>query len=335
MRSGKHIVALGVSVVLVAIGGNGRALAQGAEQQMPKSKILDVPAAVLRTMADIKNDQLKAAPLAPAGGIPFRPGMDAAAYEAEKAAALSRGASSGRSAAPVQAPGPLAVVAEMNCDGANQTGSGNWYPPDADSAVGLTQLVQVSNTNITIWDKTAVGSTGCPDPLTNPLFSSDLNSFFGYVGPGATTLFDPRVVHDDVYGRWIVAADAFPDSAGAQLQFIAASTTEDAIGPYLVVALNTRSLTCPTCFWDYPQLGLDEDSIMLTANIFNPGYVDSRWLFLNKARLYAGIGGAFGCFFFGFGTGTPSWAPPKAMDLNPITYMIEAPPSGAALSLIA
>jgi hypothetical protein len=194
--------------------------------------------------------------------------------------------------------------------------------------------VQVTNTNISVWDKTPLGVTGCPDPLTNPLFTSDLNSFFGYVGPGSTTLFDPRVVHDDVYGRWVVTADAFPDSNGAQLQFIAVSTTEDATGAYLVTNFNTRAFTCPTCFWDFPQLGFDEDSVILTANIFNPGYVDSRWVFLNKARLYAGIGGSFGCFFFNFGTSTPSWAPPKAMDLNPITYMIEAPPSGAAVFLI-
>src|SRR5262249_783746 len=113
---------------------------------------------------------------------------------------------------------------------------------------------------------------------------------------------------------------------GAQFQFIAVSVGEDAAaGPYNIFAFNTRVITCATCFWDYPQAGMDVGAIILTANIFNPGFVFSRWLILNKMHLYD-ISDFPACFFFGGETSLPSWAPPKVIDLSNTTYMIEGRP---------
>ena len=49
-------------------------------------------------------------------------------------------------------------------------------------------------------------------------------------------------------------------------------------------------------FWDYPQIGYDEDAVILTANKFNPGYIGSTVVWLPKHRMYAGLGFSF-CFF--------------------------------------
>jgi hypothetical protein len=135
------------------------------------------------------------------------------------------------------------------------------------------------------------------------------------------------VVFDTVYGRWIVAAESFTSGTPAtQRQFVATSVTADATGAFRILNLNATSLAGGgTNFWDYPMVGYDEDSIMISANIFNPGYVGSRVLFLNKARLYLGLGGPVGCIFSGgvFNSGTIGV--PIVLDLNNETFTAQTP----------
>jgi hypothetical protein len=48
------------------------------------------------------------------------------------------------------------------------------------------------------------------------LKSVTLATFFSYT---VETLFDPRVVYDQTWQRWIVTADAFPESTTVQRLF--------------------------------------------------------------------------------------------------------------------
>ena len=88
-------------------------------------------------------------------------------------------------------------------------------PPDTHGAVGTTHFVQVTNSHIDMWTR--------QNTATLPLAKSvTLATFFGYT---TETLFDPRVVYDSTWNRWIVTADAFAESSTVQRFFIAVSTS--------------------------------------------------------------------------------------------------------------
>ena len=98
-----------------------------------------------------------------------------------------------------------------------------------------------------------------------PLVQSEtLATFFGYA---AEPLFDPRVVYDSTWNRWIVTAVASQESSTVQRLFIAVSTTADPTGSFFMYNLNVTFFTGD--FFDFPQLGMDQDAVLFTANIFN------------------------------------------------------------------
>src|SRR4029079_222217 len=91
-----------------------------------------------------------------------------------------------------------------------------------------------------------------------------LATFFGYT---TEALFDPRVAYDSTWNRWIVTAIAVQESSTVQRLFIAVSTTADPTGSFFTYNLNVTFFTGD--FYDFPQLGMDQDAILFTANIFN------------------------------------------------------------------
>jgi hypothetical protein len=159
------------------------------------------------------------------------------------------------------------------------------------------------NARITVYD------TSC-----NQLMDSDLNSFFGYFNQPFT---DPRVIHDDTYNRFVVIAFAFPEPSGAQFQFIAVSVTDDALGPWYIFSFDTAPITS-FGLWDFDQLGMDDQAIIITANVFGTPGLASILVFLNKQHLYYGMG-VSGCLFQDTNY---NWAPPKVLDLARITWLV-------------
>jgi hypothetical protein len=188
-------------------------------------------------------------------------------------------------------------------------------PPDTHGAVGPQEFVEVTNMHIDIFQRAD------PTQLTH----ISLAAFFGY---STQALFDPRAVYDSDWNRWIITADAFPESATVQYQFIAVSTTPSATGSFLVYAVNVALNSGD--FWDYPQLGMDQDSIVITANIFDASgnFKGADMFAVAKARLYNGLGFSVPVF-----TGLEATlAPPIVLDQNGNTFLIAAP-GGNALKL--
>ena len=285
-------------------------------QEAPESQTAFVSEATVRTGAEMLVANATRASL-PIRVIPFLPTMDPSAYAAAKAAAEAALSAAHRPAL-TQAPAPLAppTLKDVNCDGVDQANAGGLFPPDADGAVGAIQFVQIVNSQIVVWDKAPVA--GCPTQLLNV----SLAAFFGYF---AQTLFDPRVLYDPVFDRWVVAAEAFPESATVKLQFIAVSLTSDATGGFFIYFFNARALSGGgNAFWDFPQIGLDEDAVIVTGNVFDPGFVGARAWFLPKNRMYAGLGFGF-CFFFGGPLNLGTIAPPLVRDQSNTTVLATAP----------
>lgn len=210
---------------------------------------------------------------------------------------------------------PRAPVILVGPNIAGATDVDRLTPPDTHGAIGRDHFVEITNSHIDIFLRTN------PSQRT----SMSLAAFFGYT---ARVLFDPRVVYDNVWNRWIVTADAFQESATRQLFFVAVSTTSNALGPYFIYPLNVTFAAGD--FWDYPQLGFDQDALIFTANVFaaSGGFKGADMFAVAKARLYNGLGFAVPVFTGLRGT----LAPPIVLDQNARTYLVAAS-GGSALSL--
>src|SRR5207302_1220627 len=82
-------------------------------------------------------------------------------------------------------------------------------------------------------------------------------------------------------------------------------------------------------FWDFPQLGMDQDAVLITANIFlGNTFLGADFFSVAKAKLYNGLGFSAPVFTGLAGT----LAPPIVLDQNASTFLIAAPPSGTILT---
>jgi hypothetical protein len=249
--------------------------------------------------------------------IPFLPNVDRESYlksktDAAKKAEEAPTAPNQPSAASVGESAELAPTVSPNFEGASEVDG--LVPPDTHGAVGLTQFVEVTNSHIDIYAKS--------NPATHT--SKTLAAFFGY---STKTLFDPRVVYDSTWNRWVVIADAFAESPAVQNFFIAVSQTGDANGGYWIYKLNVTFHSGD--FWDYPQLGIDQDAVIFTATAFpTSGAPKADMLAVAKARLYNGLGFSVPVFTGLF----PTLAPPIVLDQNSKTFLIAAA-GGSTLKL--
>jgi hypothetical protein len=216
------------------------------------------------------------------------------------------------------APAVPPTIVVKNYAGVNQTTAGGWRPPDSEGAVGASEYVQIVNSYIQVYSK-----------YTNAVVRSQtLAQFFGYT---TQTLFDPRVVYDSVWKRWIVTADAFAESSTVQRMFLAVSQTPKATGAFWIYNFNT--VVNANDFFDYPMVGYDQDAIFITANNFNPGFTDARMFFFAKARLYNGL--STGVVYFPGLAGT--LAAPIVQDQNVYTWFaapqVNATPANSKIRL--
>jgi len=264
-----------------------------------------------------------AAAARPAATVPFRPTMGAASYRAAKAAANSAPTvqkPSRPTAAPLAPPTPI-----RQFEGLSQSESGGLRPPDNDGAHGdpagaLNQYVAIVNSAIRVYN---VG------PATPTIASTKtLASFFGYT---TTTIFDPRVIYDTTWDRWVVMAEAFPESATVQRVFIAVSKGKNANGAYWIYNIDRGGSGTGEVFWDYGQLGADQDSLIFTANIFpnSGGFAGAEMFCFSKAGMYNGLG-VSSPVFSGLDA---TLAPPQVQDNNANAFLLAAPNQTASLSL--
>ncbi len=248
--------------------------------------------------------------------IPFRSTMGESAYAAAKQRANSAHAPGVTKPFPL-APTPLGapVIKTNNFNGHSETDG--LFPPDTHGAIGVNHFVEVTNSHFDVFSKAS------PPAL---LKSVTLATFFNYT---AQTLFDPRVVHDNTWQRWIVTADAFPESTTVQRLFIGISKTSDPTGEFFIYNVDVDFFN-NNDFYDFPQLGIDQDAVLFTGNIFPAagGFSGADFFSVAKARLYNGL--TFSIPIFTRLDAT--LAPPIVRDQNASTFLIAAPPSGTTLT---
>jgi hypothetical protein len=263
-----------------------------------------------------------AAPAA-AKSIPFnRPTIDMATYKALKQQAAANAMASvinrASSSAPLPPNSPIIgskFAGPKECD----TGSGCWFPPDSNGSIGKSQFVSVDNDIYAVYSKTG-----------GLLKEVSLNAFFGY---SAQPMFDPRVEYDETWGRWIVTADAFPESSTKQILGIAISKTTSATGGFFIYLINVNVFGGAGSFYDFPMLGLGQDAVIFTANVFGPSsFLGSSLFSVAKARLYNGLGWSVPIFTGLVATMQPSHQ--LTADQSAFPWLAAAPPNNNTLFLI-
>ncbi len=242
------------------------------------------------------------AALAPSGPMPavaleMRPTMPRDRYAALKAAANTQApsakpATAGAASPSAQTPNLTAV----NFAGARQGAIGiSAYPSDDDADVSGIQVAQVTNSSLWVFNKAGT-----------ILAQHSLNALLG------TTHFvgDPQVLFDSTWKRWVITVDDFKIPALTfNFLWLAVSKTSDATGAWYVYKIGFSGGVFVTPNWlDYPHLGMDQDALLFTGNIFdnNTGlYVTTTAFAIAKARAYNGLGFSFGAFTGLIGTLMP------------------------------
>jgi hypothetical protein len=200
---------------------------------------------------------------------------DAAALAKEKAAA-----NSGASQAPaaLDTVGPLNVNLLTNFQGLIFADSGGFIPPDNATAAGPSHIFQMVNVVGAVFNKVTGSKIGA---------NINLGTFFGTGGQG---LSDPIIRFDPTSDRWFAAIiTTNTPSPGDKLKWVlAVSTSNDPTGSFVLYSFPPSPSNCT----DYPNMGISDDKVVLTANAFtncSGSFLGAEAVVINKANLVAGV----------------------------------------------
>jgi hypothetical protein len=249
---------------------------------------------------------------------PFLPTISREKYDAAKRAAElgTRGSRSG-----VSGPQPLAppFLTGPNFNGVSEVascGGGLCAPPDTHGAVGLKNFVEITNSRISIYNKGG-----------GFVKAFSLSGFFGVV----EDVFDPRVVYDRTWNRFVIVATRAPTSVVDPIRkfYLAVSQTSNPGGAWWKYTVFFSG--DPGDFWDFPQLGMDQDAVIITGNIFDGAinFLGAAMMPVAKARVYNGLGFSVPLFTGLAGT----LAPPIVLDQHDGTFLVAAEPADSDLDL--
>lgn len=287
------------------IAPSGKAQTGNLELRTPKMMAEDE----VYLSAPLNNEEVK----------PFMPIDEGYWYEKANANAQSN-AIQGRRNSPASqvpsAPTALAppVTTGVNFEGINQTNAGGGYPPDTHGAVSESYFVEIVNFRVVVYNKAGT-----------LLRSTALNAFFG----STEFVFDPRIVYDQTWKRFVISASIGKKDSTKPRFLLAISRTSDPLGAWWTYSAGISGSFSGGSYvngdWvDYPGLGMDQDAVLLTANIFTFGnaYKTTVMIPIAKARLYNGLGWSAPVF----GALAPTLQPPivTEYDQNNKAYFVAA-----------
>jgi hypothetical protein len=239
-----------------------------------------------------------------------RPTVSMSAYKAAKAnAAAARGLAKPAAPGLNNPRGPSAPSA-VGFQGINKAQSDGWFPSDVNGAMGASFNALTTNDRYVVYKKATTATI---------LKNVSLNTFFGYANQ---SMFDPRVVYDTVWKRFVVSADAFEESASSQIFGLAITKSSNAAGPIWDYLLNAKAVCGNDVFVDYPQISTSQDAVLVTVNCFrnsDGAYLGARSFAVAKAILYNGLG--FSVPVFAPSTNATA-TPPNVLDGNPQTHLL-------------
>jgi hypothetical protein len=286
------VLALAAAAFATLFAGAGSA--SSSKQGAPAAVLTAGPAKTMDTSRALNSPPL------PASAFINRPTMPLATYRALKAAAGSAADRRGVGAAPAV---PNTVASSVGFNGIAQPQAQSGFPSDSNGAVSASQIAEVVNQHLTTYNKTGTQTSD--------------RSFATLTGYTTTSLFDPRIIYDPTWQRYVAVVDASPRSSTLQNFFLLISKTSSAAGSWLVYNTNVASFCGGTSpFFDYPAVGQTQDAIVFTGNCFNSsGYGGARVIGLAKAIIYNGL--SFNVPLFTIPAADGTTTPANVYDQNP------------------
>ncbi|HVH16168.1 MAG TPA: dockerin type I domain-containing protein [Candidatus Angelobacter sp.] len=167
--------------------------------------------------------------------------------------------------------GPVNIVSSF--EGLNQTESCTCIPPDVQVATGPNHVFEMVNRAGRIFSKQGA--------LVQSL---NLTKFFL---TGNDSLTDPKVLFDQISGRWFASILAGTANFSVGNVTIAVSSTSDPSGMWNIYVIPTGlSGILP----DQPILGVSDDKVDVSANDFSgPSFKGGQYWILNKSEMTAGV----------------------------------------------
>jgi len=298
----------------------GAALLAALTALAPPADAQDAPTVGQANTGQATPVDLATAPVLPSVPVPAglkinRPTMPEADYRA--AQQRPPGPPSALKTAP-QPPGPssaLSLYFQSPSIYQGQPGTSTSFPPDGDVATSQHFTVQTVNFEIVMYN------------LDNGTLAQQM-SFATFFNDGASFLFDPRIVYDPFWQRFIVLVDgcnpcnSVNNPIGVSFLKIAISQTSDPTGSYFIYTVSLPEVVGD--FADFPQLGMDLNSLIVTYNDFlvNSSF-DARTFAISKAYHYNGRGQSFPVF----GGSGCTIAPPYVLDDHGPSYTLVACPA--------
>ncbi len=197
---------------------------------------------------------------------------------------------------------PTALTVSWESFTVFNTGS---IPPDPYGAAGPSHVLNVVNQHYAIYDK--VGGLQGTDSLFN-FFSPLANPPPGSQGP-----YDPKVLYDTFHNRFVVVALSLGGTPSSAI-LVAVSDDSNPNGTWFKTEINAVTLISgQNHFADYTGLGVDEEAIYVTANMFRIALPQTY----GNARLWVvrkGVGS--GGLYDGGAATVTSHAPPNDPGFN-------------------
>lgn len=252
---------------------------------------------------------------------PPRPTMPEAEYLAAKAAAAA--ARAVEKVSPRAAVGPLVApgTITLNRPGPKQTDAGNgFYPPDTNGDISPTQIVFPVNLSFNVYNRSGT-----------KLKSTTINALLGTTD----SLSDPRVMWDSLWSRWVLTVIPITAPADLPCVWLAISQTSSATGNFITYkSCIGGGIFAAGDLWDYDQLGLSQDAVLITGNIFGVSSFKGPAVFaVPKARVYNSLGYSVPVFALGTSVGTV--APPVVQDSNSTAFFLATNTARTSLNLYA
>jgi hypothetical protein len=325
MRRGSRLIASGLGLVLAGVSLVPVTTAASPRPPAPRGATMSSPESF--TVGRKIQSQSRRAPFA----VPFRPTVtDVAGFKSRRIQASRTPPSAAKPSAPATVTATAPTVLK-NFNGAAQV---SLEPADPSGAVGTTYFVETTNSALTIFSK----STGS---VTSNV---SLNSFFGYPISTACTvscrIFDPRVIYDERYGRFIIVAEAYHESATSQRQFLAVSKTSNPTGSWWIYSWDVDTGNTGY-FYDFPLVGYNVDTVILTMNVYqregdrNAPYLGADVWGFPKSRAYNGMTLTRSAFFLSSSQYCCTVAPSitTSTDTNTNAFLLASRTQGNYLTL--
>ncbi|MEO1082688.1 MAG: hypothetical protein AAFY88_00440, partial [Acidobacteriota bacterium] len=166
------------------------------------------------------------------------------------------------------APPTKSVALGVGSTAINSTSS-NSVPPDPEMAASANHVITVVNSDYQIFSATTGIAFNSATNLTSLMNSNS----------DCTGLFDPNVVYDEEYERFIIGADA-----NGSDYCMAVSLTSNPLEGWAIYSIATD---IGGFFFDYPHAGIGLDALYVGSNQFlNGSYQESRVFAVDKLAMY-------------------------------------------------